>query len=509
MKSIKFIAKTLLLLLCTGAVSATASAKVNTELLEKYREYYEEEILYDDAGNVYLGSTYPDSNYAYIVSTPDAVGSNDTLVIPDTVTIGGKTYEIYGVGDTPGLEIPSSEAIFSIGKGYKKIVFGKNVSMVEEHTFSCYETLEEIEFLGENIRIYDCAFRGCKKLHTIKGSERIVSFHWNCFANTAIKTFTFGEKVERFYDTPFYGCKELETVINFPTEGDDSQGIAIEFSGCTALKEFHIPEGMTQLYEYAFAHCTSLEKVYIPKSMKRIHSTAFLGCEKLGKGITVHEKNKHFSFRDSMLLNKKGDTLIQWIGNEKVIVIPEYVKKIERNWYYGRNLDYDADYGCKLKTIVIMNPKFKFAREAFPKLYRPKAKKKITVLYPKKGKFRMKTAYIKDYNKKYKLKDYVSQKSYNIYPAPKKVKAKINKGKVQVSYNKIKNSKVKKYRITYRVKKADGIYDVQKTKITKEKKATLCTLEEGEVCEVRVSAYTKQRGVWVPGEYSKIIYVKQ
>ena len=56
-------------------------------------------------------------------------------------------------------------------------------------------------------------------------------------------------------------------------------GILID--GTTCSGEVTIPDGVTNIGNYAFQNCTSLTSVTIPKSVTSIGNYAFYGCEKL------------------------------------------------------------------------------------------------------------------------------------------------------------------------------------------------------------------------------------
>ena len=53
------------------------------------------------------------------------------------------------------------------------------------------------------------------------------------------------------------------------------------FALCDSLKSVTIPESVTKIKEYAFRDCTSLETIIIPKSVREIGRGAFYGCTSL------------------------------------------------------------------------------------------------------------------------------------------------------------------------------------------------------------------------------------
>ena len=498
MKKICFIIG--ILLLEIFATARPANAKVNETLLNKHRGVYEEEgrkILYDKEENVYLQF----KQSVELVSTPDATPGNTTLVIPEYVEIAGEKYSIEGVGTDD--EYDTGEDIFSIGTGYKKIIFGKNVKMVERYTFPGYETMEEIQFLGDNIHVEENAFGDCENLKRIIGSERIICMGQWAFSGTAITHFTISDKCERISKLAFSHCNNLKEIPDL-SKAKYLEGYV--FSSCKGLEKVVIPDGTKEIPEHMFSNCINLKEVYIPKSVKKIGEGTFWGSTKLKGNVTIDPKNKYLMSKDNMILNKKGDTLLSMISPVKVMVIPSYVKKVKSYWAQ----DYKNKRNHKmLETIIVQNKNIKFLGKSVPCWYSSGyCKQKINILYPDTRDAFAFTEKQIDSPKKYKLSKIYNQHPYTLYPAPSGVKAKLKKGKVQVSFKKLKDSAVKKYKIAYRIKK-NGKYKAQKEKVIKGKRATLCTLNPGEICEVWVSAYTKQSGVWLPGKFSRMVKVRR
>ena len=491
----------------------SVDAKVNKEALNEHRSYYDDnriyKTLYDAAGNAYLQFLLgnEDENLT-IVSTPDAKKGETTLVISDTVEINGKTHRITCVG-TDDLHNVGTE-IFSIGTGYKKIIFGKNVEKVDAYTFERYVSLEEIEFLGKTIYVGNNAFNSCKNLMQITGSEKVDCIGQKAFSNTAITHFEISSKCHSIGDSAFSNCSNLKKLPNvFQTEniGDNL------FSNCSGLTKLKIPDGATYLPDHTFSNCINLEEVYIPKSVTLIGKQVFWNSKKLKGNVTIAPKNKHYIAKDNMILNKKGDTLLSMISPAKVMVIPSYVKKAEYYWAQDCYLN-DSHSKYWLQTMIIQNKNLSFYfNRSVPCWYSPEdCKQKINILYPNTRKafaFKKLQLVTKGGRKveEYNLSKSYTQRPYTLHPAPTRLKAKLKKGKVQVSFKKLKNAAVKKYKITYRIKK-NGIYKVQKEKVVKGRRATLCSLKKGEICEVRVSAYTKQSGVWLPGKFSRTVKVR-
>lgn len=516
----------LFLFFCILLTAKPADAKVYKDAFNRHRDVYDNgdscTTLYDTAGNVYL--RYRDEKRIILVSTPDAKNGSTTLVIPDSVQIDGNTYYITAVGtdDVDDVE----EVVFSIGEGYKKIVFGKNVTHISAGTFGCgfievfdktrkpYNTLEEIQFLGNDITIDDTVFLRCENLKQVTGSENITFIGSCAFAYTAITHFNISYKCAKICSEAFLECKRLKELPDISRAKVLGRSI---FTGCSGLKKILLPEGLKELPNYTFSDCENVKEVYIPKSVKKIGREVFHGCTKLKGNVTIDPKNKYFSAKDNMILNKKGDTLLSMISPAKVMVIPSYIKKVNSYWaqsYIYSQGSTGENRKYLLRTIIIQNKDIVFNKKhSVPCWYSPGVcKQKINILYPNtRGPFAFtKKQLVDKYGMnvdKYSLSKSYNQRPYTLHPAPTRVKAKLKKGRVQITFKKLKNATVKKHKITYRIKK-NGKYKAQKEKVIKGTRATLCSLQKGEICEVRVSAYTKQGGVWLPGKFSRMVKVR-
>ena len=87
-----------------------------------------------------------------------------------------------------------------------------------------------------------------------------------------------------------------------------------------------IPEGTTEIGEWAFALCDSLKSVTIPESVTSIGDSAFIGCASL-KSIVVAEGNPVYDSREccNAIIETKTNTLICGC---KSTIIPESVTVI-------------------------------------------------------------------------------------------------------------------------------------------------------------------------------------
>ena len=112
---------------------------------------------------------------------------------------------------------------------------------------------------------------------------------------------------------------------------------ASAFSCCNGLISVTIPNTVTSIGDNAFYGCRNLESIALPESVISIGDTAFDGCKNLKriklpdhlKTIGLHPFSDHISlesYPDGFIIMNK--VLIQYIGKEKSVEIPEGVTHI-------------------------------------------------------------------------------------------------------------------------------------------------------------------------------------
>ena len=142
------------------------------------------------------------------------------------------------------------------------------------------------------------------------------------------------------------------------------------FSGCTALKEIAIPEGVTSIGNGAFRDCKALTELALPRGLKKIESYVFIGCTGLSyidipdgvETIDGHIVNEPTQLRctlgssaaialsksdngfcvDGLRLcygfdddgNTNGLTVKRYVGSETEVTVPDGVDSIGSNAFY-------------------------------------------------------------------------------------------------------------------------------------------------------------------------------
>ena len=107
-------------------------------------------------------------------------------------------------------------------------------------------------------------------------------------------TLTIPDNITRIGNYAFEACVSLEHVVlpaalKYESFSKPDLGSNV-FSGCHALKDIVIPEGVTRIRTNAFRDCFELTKVTLPTTVTYIDGDVFKGCKKLAHIFAKREK---------------------------------------------------------------------------------------------------------------------------------------------------------------------------------------------------------------------------
>ena len=131
-----------------------------------------------------------------------------------------------------------------------------NVTTIEDFAFRYCATNEECELILH--------FPSIEVLGTSATDAHV-------FGGSGLKEIYFGDDLKSMKLHIFTDCKKLEK-IEFKGAAQDFNFPSYTFNGCSALKAFSIPDGMTTLPGRMFLNCTSLKAVYLPSTLEKINS---------------------------------------------------------------------------------------------------------------------------------------------------------------------------------------------------------------------------------------------
>ena len=188
----------------------------------------------------------------------------------------------------------------------------RGVTSIGEHVFENCTSLQKVTLLYFVTQIGAYAFAGCGKLTDISIPQNVTDIGDYAFSKSGLESITIPASVTQIGKYAFAECKSLHSIDLLP------DGVSIgdrAFESCTKLSfvntdsieawcriqfantfsnpltyakklylqnklvtELSIPEGTTQIGDYAFYNCGSLTGVTIPETLTHIGTAAFRNC---------------------------------------------------------------------------------------------------------------------------------------------------------------------------------------------------------------------------------------
>lgn len=297
--------------------------------------------------------------------------SDGTLCYRSNTVIGDRWgHAVYAGPFNTGIEgsivIPSSVSIE--GRKYRVVGLSsfrgcRNINSIEipksvltiDHNgglFTDCDSLESINVDEEN-PFFDSRDNCNSIIYKYNGSCRLVA---------GCKASIIPDGVTDIMDYAFEGCRYLSSVV-IPNSVKSIGGGA--FAGCSNLEKITIiPSGLTEICGHAFSGCIGLTSVTIPNSVTKIGVGAFSGCDNL-TAITVDKSNPNYDSRDdcNAIIETATNSLI--VGC-KTTFIPDSVTTIGEFAFAGcseltsisiprsvEKIGKRAFSGCGIKSIVI------------------------------------------------------------------------------------------------------------------------------------------------------------
>ena len=208
--------------------------------------------------------TYQGSSHvAYVNEYSGAV------VIPESVSYGGRTYSVTSIGGYAFWECT----------GLTSVTIPNSVASIGNLAFSGCSGLTSVTIPNSVTSIGIWAFASCSGLTSVTIGNSVTSIGDDAFNHcSSLTSVTIGNSVTSIGHGAFYGCTGL-TSIEIP---NSVTSIGYEaFYNCSGLTSVTIGNSVTRIGDYAFSGCTGLTSIEIPNSVTSIGSRAFEGCSSL------------------------------------------------------------------------------------------------------------------------------------------------------------------------------------------------------------------------------------
>jgi hypothetical protein len=154
------------------------------------------------------------------------------------------------------------QTAFCQQKKLTNITIPNTVTSIGKETFYGCTALVSITIPNSVTRIGDGAFEECSNLESITIPDNVTSIGDRAFARAGLKSIAWPASVTKIQANNTYGQMGM-------------------FTWCRNLQTMVIPEGVTEIGDYAFRGCSALTSVTFPSTIEKIGESAFSGCSAL------------------------------------------------------------------------------------------------------------------------------------------------------------------------------------------------------------------------------------
>lgn len=181
------------------------------------------------------------------------------------------------------------------GEPIVDVVIPTDITEIGDFTFCHLPSLKSVTLHNEITRIGDYSFQNCTNIESIEITYAVTYIGQRAFGNcSSLKEITIPASVNIIESDAFYECMALAVVniedlsawcnITFksPSSNPNSVGYKhyLKLNG-ELLERFEIPDGITELKNYAFYKAESIISITIPASVKKIGQNAFYDCSNM------------------------------------------------------------------------------------------------------------------------------------------------------------------------------------------------------------------------------------
>ena len=209
----------------------------------------------------------------------------------------------------------------------------------------CYY-ITYVKLPSDMTMIPSSTFQDCKLLEHIDLPDHFTDIDERAFSGTAIKSFVLPEEMTTIKYGIFSSCKQLEEVVLPPNLTKIEQRA---FMYCYELKrvihadgsynegEFFIPEGVTDLGEYAiYLNSPYIKTIRLPSTLQNVVEKSFVSP--MLERFTMNKTNPKFDIRNNSIVETATNTLVG--GATQSTKIHDSVTTIGPYAFYDSKIEY-------------------------------------------------------------------------------------------------------------------------------------------------------------------------
>jgi hypothetical protein len=291
---------------------------------------------------LYMVLSEPDGIVEYGTSSPIVITglSNQTtyvFTVAALITIYTSDGQS-GITTNELLYTPISQNNYSVGKNGNaqnntSIIYipslynNRTVSEIVDHGFENCATMRLIEMPSTIIMIGDYAFSGCRLLQSITIPSSTINIGYYTFSGCNSLTSVYVESGNNHFTTDgktlfsFSGDRLIQyctvSQSNYTVPNNVKLIDIRAFSG-SQIKTIIIPDGVNEIYEYAFSDCSGIHTIHIPFSVTVLESGVFSGCSELTTtlidSVTIQTFSNYLFYRCYKLESMNIPISVRHIG---------------------------------------------------------------------------------------------------------------------------------------------------------------------------------------------------